>query len=43
MDGVGDKLGLDEVALENVVVDEPPGELISRPTCSSFHKKNLHP
>ncbi|GJX47305.1 hypothetical protein Tco_0272495 [Tanacetum coccineum] len=43
VDGVGEKPGVDEVPCEKVVVDELPGELISRPTRSSFHKKNPHP
>nr|GEU51417.1 hypothetical protein [Tanacetum cinerariifolium] len=43
VDGVGEKLGVDEVPCEKVIVDKLPGELTSRPTHSSFYKKNPHP
>nr|GEV89770.1 hypothetical protein [Tanacetum cinerariifolium] len=43
VEGVGEEFGVDEVLGEKLGVDKPPGELISRATRSSLHKKKLHP
>ncbi|GKC68119.1 hypothetical protein Tco_1100717 [Tanacetum coccineum] len=43
VEGVGEKIRVDEVPEEKLGVDEALGELISRRTRSSFHKKNSHP